>query len=383
MKRAALLLVSVSLLTAPTKSPEPEPSSFLLPKELPKARGNAVGDAIAAAKLGFQVFFDARFSRDQQMRCATCHLPEANFHDRRPTSIGFAGKILPRNSPTILNAAWNTADFFWDGRADSLWSQALFAFESPDEMATTRLELAHSLSKVALYRRLYEDAFGAIADLTDTRRFPATGRPGDASFDAMAAGDQETINRIVANLGKALEAYMRRVATGPSRFDRYLGGDASAVDDGVREGFRVFLDVGCARCHSGPSFSDGRFHAMTLPRRPDDAPDRGRADGLEIQRQNPFNRFGPYHDADPSLGRPKPMETATPADVGALRTPTLRNIGLTAPYGHDGRASTLAALLEQHGDVRLSAKQINRLQVFLLSLNGSYPERPWNNWPAN
>ncbi len=366
---------------------------MLLPDKLPPARGNAYGDSLAAAKLGFQVFFDPRFSRGGQMRCASCHVPESAFSDRRQVAIGRANQPLQRNSPTLLTAAWTRGNFFWDGRADSLWSQPLFAFENPAEMATTRLDLAHTISDQDLYHRLYVDAFGSLADLSDKSRFPASGRPGDKAFDGMAEGDKQVINRIVANLGKALEAYMRKLATGRSRLDRFLLGDSRALDKSALDGLATFVNVGCATCHSGPTLSDDRYYDMRVPSLPGAPPDVGRAGALPVLAANPFNQFGIFYDRLPSesspaaLGevqRPTLIDVEVAADgVGKFRTQTLRNISMTAPYGHNGYFASLGDLLAHHGAVRLSAQQSESIQIFLLSLRGIYPERPWNNWPSN
>ena len=367
--------------------------AMLLPERLPPARGNAYGDSLAAAKFGFQVFFDPRFSLGGQMRCATCHVPESAFHDRRQVSLGRGNRPLPRNSPTLLTAAWTHGDFFWDGRADSLWSQPLFAFENPEEMATTRLDLAHTLSDQPLYHRLYVEAFGPLPDLSDKTRFPPSGRPGDKAFDAMTEADKQSINRIVANLGKALEAYMRKLATGRSRLDRYLLGQAGSLDSSALEGLAVFVKTGCATCHSGPTLSDDRYHDMGVPALPNAAADIGRAGALPILAANPFNRFGVYYDrsaAEPSAALAEAQQRKTHAGVesaasgvGKFRTQTLRNISMTAPYGHNGYYATLGDLLAHHGPVRLTPQQADSIQIFLMSLRGIYPERPWNNWPSN
>ena len=192
---------------------------------LPPARGNAKGDDIDAAALGFSVFFDARFSKGETVRCATCHVPENHFSDGKPTSTGLSR--LVRHSPTLLNAArmrW----VFWDGRADSVWSQPLFAFENPIEMDFTRLEIAHAIAR--LYAQSYEKVFGPLPPLDDAARFPARGKPGDPAWEGMAASDRDAVNLVVANVGKSLEAYVRKLAAGPSAFDRFLAGDATALD---------------------------------------------------------------------------------------------------------------------------------------------------------
>src|SRR5690606_25857987 len=105
------------------------------------------------------------------------------------------GRSGTRNSPSILTAAWVGPFVFWDGRADSLWSQPLFAFEHPDEMASSRLELAHVIGSDPEYTEDYTGVFGALPTLEDKSRFPAAGKPGDSTFESMTSEDQQAINR--------------------------------------------------------------------------------------------------------------------------------------------------------------------------------------------
>jgi len=364
----------------------PIPSSMLLPESLPLSKGNRFADSLPAARLGYQVFYDARFSQDGKVRCASCHLPERHFHDGLAVAIGKGGKPLPRNTPSIFTAAWNPGDFMWDGRADSLWSQPLLAFENPGEMGTTRLQLARALRDSRIYRPLYEDIFGPLPDLADTRRFPPRGRPGDEAFDNMSAEDQGAINLVVANLGKALEAYMRKVATGRAAFDRYLLGDMSAISEAAVRGLDVFVSAGCPTCHSGPTFTDGLYYDVHVPQRPDVPIDRAHARGLEILAASPFNHLGVYYDhagGDNGGGDNRPVPPPGAADERAFRTPSLRDLERTAPYMHNGVYQSIAQVLEGHGPQNLSAGERLDLEVFLLSLSGRYPERPWDNWPNN
>lgn len=354
-----------------------------LPAALPPARGNAHGDDLGAAHLGFGIFYDARFSANQMVRCATCHLPEKQFQDDRATGKGLAE--LARNTPTILDAAWMEHQF-WDGRADSLWSQALFPFESPLEMDFTRLEIAHRVAQS--YRADYESVFGPLPPLDDEARFPARGAPGDPAWESMAAADRDAVNRVAANVGKALDAYQRKVAAGRAPLDRFLAGDTAALGANERRGLVVFVQAACIACHSGPMLSDEGFHDLGLPALAGKEPDRGRADGVATLLASPFNAAGPYWDG-PREALPEP---ASPFDVGAFRTAPLRNIALSAPYGHDGRFATLRDVVDAHlradGAVdpllaprALTPADEDALLAFLASLNGDYPLPPWNNWP--
>jgi cytochrome c peroxidase len=319
----------------------------------PPRDDNPYVDDFNATLLGFRVFFDARFSRDNSVRCESCHRVEYHFSDRNPTPVAGLGAGV-RNSPSLFNAA-RYERLMWDGRAESLAAQPLLAFENPIEMDFTRLEIAHRLQE--LYSREYEKAFGPMADVSDTTRFPPRGKPGDAAFDGMAEADRVIIQQVNDNLGKALEAYMRKLATGPSPVDRYLAGDAKAIDERAQRGMLLFANTGCLGCHGGPALTDQGFHDIGVGSAGDAAPDMGRGDG----------RF---------------------------RTPSLRNLEKTAPYFHDGSAKTLEDAIMHHFEVAdaqardpllvlspLSDGDIEALVAFLRALTGAYPALPWSQWP--
>ncbi len=360
--------------------------------QLPGSVGNAKADDQEAARLGFVIFYSRLFSSTLEVRCATCHLPESRFGDAKPVSVGL--EPVTRNSPTLLNAARMTV-FFWDGRADSLWSQPLFAFENKKEMNFTRLEIAHRVN--ATYKAQYETVFGPLPPLNDAARFPAAGKPGDAASDGMAADDRAAIDRVAANVGKALEAYMRHLVAGASPFDRFLGGEAAALSTAQRHGMVVALRAGCFDCHSGPMMTDQAFHNLGVPDQVGTDPDRGRFDGVSVLRANPFNARGNFVDGPSNVA---PPADPAPADLGAFRTPTLRNLSVSAPYGHNGSFATLTDVVAFHlrggggdhggfvGNVDpklthhdLPGEDVRDLVDFLTSLTGDYPSPPWNNWP--
>ena len=355
-------------------------SALLLPDTLPPARGNAVADLLPAAQLGFQVFYDPRFSTVSEERCATCHIPEKSFGDGLQVSQGNDGQPLQRNSPSIFTAAWYPQQF-WDGRADSLWSQPLLPLENASEMASSRLAISHVIGDHPKYHALYADVFDEPPDLSDLARFPPAGKPGLPAFDDMAPADQDTVNRVFANVGKSLEAYMRKVATGRSPFDAYLLGDPSGFDATARAGLATFVKARCIDCHNGPTLSDGLYYDMKVPSLPGAEPDHGRASGLAILKDSVFTLSGPYADSTPGAEAPGADDPSTTED--AFRTPSLRNVARTAPYGHNGYYPTLQALLADHGPSKLTDEQVSSIIVFLLQLTGSYPDRPWSNWPTN
>ena len=367
-----------------------------LPAALPPARGNAKGDDANAAALGFAIFFDARFSRGETVRCATCHSPEKRFADGKPTSTGLARGT--RHSPTLFNAARMRSPF-WDGRADSLWSQPLVAFENPLEMDFTRLEVAHAVA--LLHPADYERVFGALPPLAAAGRFPARGRPGDPAWEAMAQDDRDAVDGVAANVGKALEAYERKLAAGPSPFDRFLAGDAGALDDDARAGLVVFVKNGCAACHGGPLLSDQKFHALRVAAWPGDPVDLGREGAHAVLAASHFTASGPFWDG-PKEDTSPAADASGPADRGAFRTPSLRNLTKAGPWGHNGHFATLDDAVAFHGaggppgdpaaagtrDPRLNPAVLPeldraRLVHFLTALDGTYPKPPWNDWPQH
>jgi cytochrome c peroxidase len=338
-----------------------------LPDALPASPGNAHADDPAAAQLGFTIFFAPGFARGGDVRCATCHLPELAFRDHGPVSMGLGRGV--RNAPTTLHAA-RMSTWFWDGRADSLWSQPLFALENPAEMNFTRLELAHRIADDADLRGAYVAVFGPLPDITT---LPARGKPGEAAWDALAPDAQREVDRIAANVGKAIEAYLRRATSGPAPLDEFLDGDDAAMSPLAQRGLAVFARA-CAGCHAGPTLSDGQFHDVGMPALAGAAPDRGRADGAAIAAASIFNAAGPFADA------PGVAPVRDDAAVGAFRTPSLRDVIETAPYGHDGALATLDEVLDVHA-ATLSADERDAVTAFLLALDGARPPRPWGDWP--
>ena len=347
--------------------------AMALPAELPAARGNQYGDDLGAAELGFDLFFDSNLGSG--VSCATCHSPELAFVDRKPVSVVKGGQLKgTRNAPTTFNAAHLNV-FFWDGRADSLWSQALGPLENPVEQNTSRLALAHVID--AKYKASYESVFGALPDVSS---WPATGKPGDAAFDALPSDEQDQVNRFFSNIGKSLEAYMRKNATSRAPLDAFLAGDSEQLSAPAQHGLEVFLAQGCQSCHSGPMLTDERFHEVGFPSLPGAAPDSGRAGGIPKLQQDIFNLAGPYADPVPA-GAKVSMPSVGAGDMGAFRTPSLRNVSKTFPYGHDGALPSLSDVIALHAP-GLSAEDQADLLVFFQALNGNYPLPPWNNWPS-
>jgi cytochrome c peroxidase len=369
---------------------------FTLPERLPTDTSNAYGDDLQAARLGKLLFFDGAFSGELgpynvwqtngalgnehdagRVSCASCHDPltAGVDHRSRPNATSLGVSYTDRNAPTVINAAYSPVWQFWDGRSDSLWSQALSPPEGPAECGGSRLGVAHVLYQ--RYRVLFRDVFGPAAlpdDLTDLTRFPLEGKPGfeggctpddleepfSDAFDCMVkevepqrgAADQRTVNQIYANFGKAIAAYERRLVSGafqPSPFDAFMAGDATAMSPAAIRGARLFVGrAGCAECHGGPMFADHSFHNVGVPQTGQYPPptDAGRYDGIggkENVVANVFNRRGDFSDdrSDTSTGHLTFPAPAPESTKGQFKTPTLRNVGKTAPYMHNGVYQTL------------------------------------------
>ncbi len=326
---------------------------------LPPDPTNKYADNPRAAILGQALFFDRRLSAKQNVSCATCHIPQLAFTDGRR----FIRKITPdsRNTQTLINVAYNTW-FFWDGRSDSLWSQALRQIESPKDLNGDRLHIVRIVKKDPGLQKAYQEIFGTLPNISDARRFPEHARPDpdpltalSQSWKAMTVMDQTTIDRVFSNLGKAIESYERLLVSHDAPFDRYVAGlktknpaMGKAISAAAKRGLKLFVGAAhCDSCHTGPNFTDGRFHNLGLPVMAGKNKDPGRAEGIRSVLFDPFNRRGRYSDnpnresGDRFTSLPAPK-----TQLGAFRTPSLRNVLLTAPYMHDGRFSSLNQVLD-------------------------------------
>jgi len=246
--------------------------------------------SLAKIELGRQLYFDERLSVDDTVSCATCHDPQKGFSDNEKVSTGIQGKKGNRNAPTSLNAALTDLQF-WDGRAPSLEEQAKGPIVNPVEMGMPSLDaVVEKLKKIPEYQKSFKDVFegGITAD----------------------------------NMARAIAAYERTLLAGDSPFDRYFyGKEENAISPSAKRGLEVFREKGrCVTCHeilpSFALFTDNKFHNV----------------GVGMDQPNP------------DLGRY--LVTQEDKDIGAFRTPNLRNISLTAPYMHDGSESTLESVVE-------------------------------------
>ncbi len=301
---------------------------------------NRWADDPRAAELGRALFADRGFSRGGDVACATCHQQARLFTDGRVIAEAQTPPLRGRrNTPSILYAAWGRWKL-WDGGADTLWAQPLLAMENPREHDFTRVEIARRVASE--YRAPYEAIFGLLPALENAARFPLRAKPGEAAWEAMRLDDQEAINRVAANVGKAIEAYERTLVPGRSAFDRYMAGERDAMTPQQRDGLRAFITLSCVNCHFGPLFSDDDFHAIRMPDDPVAGPDRGRAEGLETVARNALGARSIYSDDRAAYPAAEP---ATRAALGRFRTPSLRGVALTAPYGHAGAIATLEEVI--------------------------------------
>ena len=364
----------------------------------PTNPSNRFADNPEAAAFGKQLFFETRLSGTGDISCATCHDPNRRFTDGKMRSEGSKGVM--RNSPTIVGAAFN-AWFYWDGRRDSLWSQALVPFEAAEEMGGSRLAVLNLVASEPAYRQQYESLFGDLPPGLVAGAVPRTGGPFSAGRDrdawySIPVSQQRELNQAYANVGKAIAAYERTLAPAPGRFDRYvetvIGGRALSDKDrpspSELAGIKLFIDddrTQCLRCHNGPNFSNGGFHNIGSGTFRGSGLDFGREIGLRAVLMDEFNCLGPYSDARPDqcaelrfLNR----DSHVPL-VGAFKVPSLRGLTETAPYFHDGRFSTISGVLEHYNSppsqeavgpheltpMNLTEAELRSLEAFLRMLS--------------
>ncbi len=320
----------------------------------PRDPSNAAEHMPEAVKLGQRFFEDARFSADGQVSCATCHAPDKQFQDGLPVGHG-VGTGTRRTMP--IAGASNNAWFFWDGRKDSLWAQALGPLEDAVEHGGNRMRFAHLVAKH--YRADYEAIFGAMPSLAG---LPADAGPlgtaeQKAAWAALSEQARNDVNRVFANVGKSIAAYEVTLTPGETRFDRYvratMQGDAAGqqvLSAQEVNGLRLFIGKGqCATCHSGPLLSDQAFHNTGVPQRDAARPDRGRAAAVARVQADEFNCLGRFSDAKAEqCGELQFIADDDPTMLGAFKTPGLRNVAERAPYMHAGQIASLEAVVAHY-----------------------------------
>ncbi|HYC01890.1 MAG TPA: cytochrome c peroxidase [Azospirillaceae bacterium] len=360
---------------------------------VPPDPSNRVADDPRAAALGKALFFDQRLSGDGTISCASCHKPEQGFQDG--LELGHAAGMTNRRTMPIEGTGrlpW----LFWDGRADSLWAQALGPLESKVEHDGTRTRYAHEIS--SHHRAAYEALFGPLPRLDHLPRDAGPlGRQAERrAWEAMAPADRAAVDRVFANIGKALAAFQRTLDPAPGRFDRYAaalgaGKPAKGILTAEEEaGLKLFIGKGqCVNCHNGPLLTDGHFHNTGVPPVSNLPPDRGRADGVRHVLADPFNCLGPHSDAKPEeCAELRFAVTEGPELLRAFKPPGLRGVAGREPYMHAGQIPTLAKVLdhynrappapEGHSELKplgLSPAELAQLEAFLRTLDPEAPRK--------
>jgi cytochrome c peroxidase len=362
----------------------------------PSDPSNRVADNVAAADLGQALFSDTRLSANGQVSCASCHQPDHAFTDALPTGHG-VGTGARRTMP-IAPAVYSPWQF-WDGRADSLWAQALGPVENPAEHGFTRTEVARVLA--AHYRDAYERLFGPLPNMADRDRFPLRAAPGSdpktqAAWARMKPADQVAVNRVYANFGKAVAAYERTLRVRPSRLDDYLAGVFGAPGRHARlspdelAGLRLFIGKGqCSNCHNGPLLSNQGFANTGVPVRPELPRDLGRAAGVRAAIADPFNCKGAYSDAPTRCEELEFVVIDGPAQVRAYKVPSLRGVGQRASYMHAGQFASLEQVVDHYSraprasdgtseikPLRLNADERRQIVAFLHTLDEPPSPKP-------
>lgn len=278
-------------------------------------------------ELGKLLYFDTRLSKDGTISCATCHDPQMAWTDHEPTSTGINGQVGGANSPTVINAAYATAQF-WDGRAKSLEEQALGPIENPIEMGHKLVDLVPQLNEIAGYQQRFQKVFG-----TDVTK---------------------------EGIAQAIAAFERTVLSGNSPYDKFQDGNADALTEAQKKGMELFDETGCATCHAPPRFSNYRYYnaGVGMDKNP---PDEGRR-----------------------------AVTSKDNDIGKFRVPSLREVANTGPYFHDGSCDTLenavammagggidnpklSPMMKAVGTKQLSAEDQANIVEFLKALSGEFP----------
>jgi cytochrome c peroxidase len=295
-----------------------------LPTEAPAPADNPTTPAKVA--LGKMLYHDPRLSSTGTVSCSSCHNTMLGGEDNRPNSMGVNGQTGGRSAPTVWNSAFNAVQF-WDGRAESLEAQAAGPVTNPIEMGMKSWdEVVARLESIEGYKKAFGDAFG--------------GNP---------------ISKDLAT--KAIAAYERTLITPNSPYDKYVGGDKSALTEQQVRGMNKVAELGCAGCHSGPAFNGpGMFQKFPM-----------HSNGMYLAKYH-FNK---------DLGLAE--VTKKSEDEHLFKVPTLRNIALTAPYFHNGAVKTLDEAVKVMGklqlDKDLSDEEIADIVAFLNALTGEFPEQ--------
>jgi len=355
---------------------------------MPLDPSNKFTDDERAIELGKSLFMDPRLSGNKKVSCSTCHRPDAFFTDNLPLAHGMG--TTGRRSMPLAGMAYSPW-LFWDGRKDSIWSQALGPIESPVEHGISRTMSVHILRDH--YRERYESIFGQMPDFPD-EDFPDIARPAEdypaarEAWERIPPEKRKLISKVYSDMGKAIGAYVRRIRHGESLFDRYV---AAILKDDIASATKLFTPeqaiglalfigkAGCINCHNGPLLTNNDFHNMGIS-----DGDAGRAEGMDKVRADEFNCLGPFSDAAESdCGELRFMDTNRQKYAGAFKTPSLRNVAQRPPYMHAGQFASIREVLRHYNQVasegkldksiihgELTEPEMGELEEFLRTLDG-------------
>lgn len=292
-----------------------------IPTSPPALPGNPATPSKLA--LGRQLYFDPRLSASHAISCNSCHVIGLGGADGAEASIGHKWQKGDRNSPTVLNAVFNVAQF-WDGRAKDLEAQAGGPLVNPVEMASSAKRVVAQLQAIPGYVTAFAEAF-----------------PGEARPLSLA------------NAQKAIAVFEATLITPNAPFDKYLRGDAAALTASQKEGLDLFINQGCVQCHQGINVGGSMYAPFGVVEKP----------GAELLPPGDKGRF---------------EVTRTASDEYVFKAPSLRNVALTSPYFHSGRARDLRQAVAVMGTSQLGAKltehETGRIVSFLESLTGDQPQ---------
>lgn len=365
-------------------------------RPLPRDFTNRFSGNPDAIELGQALFFDRNLSASGKTACADCHEPARHFTDGKVLSFG--SRQTARHSPSLIGVAYSQW-FYWDGRRDSMWSQSVTPIETPGEMDMTRVDAVRFVMTHDAYRPLFGSLSSVLSDsdIEDQTRFPAGAGPygepqGQQEWQLMAKEDQVAVSQAFADIGKTIAVYVETLQPELSRFDQFadelVQGNRRAaykiLDKKERAGLKLFIDqdrLPCLRCHNGPQLTNHEFHNVATGFAGDGTYDFGRYVGLQAALVDEFNCRGQFSDATREQCDRLKYAAEGHADQGAFKVPTLRNVGETAPYMHDGRFDNLREVIEHYRDVppvtevvhevpqfRLTDKEIVQLVAFLETL---------------
>lgn len=386
--------------------------------DVPADPTNAYVEDLAAIDLGKKFFYDTRFSgpllahdntggpgtlgRQGEVlktACVSCHVPEGGYVDTRSTrgQLSLASGWTRRRSPALLDLSQVTF-MTWGGKRDSAYSVVFGVIESALEFNSSRLFVAQQIKR--LYEDEYEAVFGAMPSLEKYEILTAEGSGCDVmpedpvtAICARPGSDDPDVTRVIVNFGKAIGAYMRILSCGRSRFDDWMDGTVTFTAE-EEAGAELFVGAGqCSTCHTGPYFSDQKFHNVGVPGSLspftgiDTGGDRGAAVDLTALKNDELNSRGPFSDGDD--GRLDQIPDAMVSMEGAFRTPMLRCAGRRPSYFHNGEFRSLYDVVDhfikggsgQLGVVGVSeieplgltSEQRDQLVAFLRTLDGPGP----------